>query len=202
MAAFECPPRFAGPERYVGVKVDAQPEMTPRRRIASVPYAIRAGASTSGGDVSVVASGVVPGQLVSGNQLLAVIPAGTFDAEDELRLNFLVARATCSSPPGLVGAVEVVSGSGIYLGCNTPGGGPNGSLEAEYRFSPFPSSDNSGYFSRSVCSAGGDDIEPNSVDVALYPPGWLSSQELRVYYNCHDPSQSEGLAWTITRIDR
>ncbi len=45
---------FDGSERYVSVKLAAEPEMTPRQRIASVPYALSAGVSqTANGQVTV-----------------------------------------------------------------------------------------------------------------------------------------------------
>ena len=52
---------FSSPDRWFGVTVDADPEMTPRQKIASVPYAQIAGTVPDG---SITASKLAPGAAI------------------------------------------------------------------------------------------------------------------------------------------
>ncbi len=45
------PADFGGGDRWLGLRVGADPEMTPRMRVGSVPFALRAGSSASADDV-------------------------------------------------------------------------------------------------------------------------------------------------------
>ncbi len=71
---------FNGDVRYLGLKIDSDPEMTPRRPMVSVAYAIRAGAVDGGGGGGWVDDGTVV-RLTTGTDSVGI---GTADPQANL----------------------------------------------------------------------------------------------------------------------
>ena len=105
-------------DRYLGIKVDNDPEMTPRFRFASVAYAIRA----SNADTAQVAREALSGQVPDGHSL---------DAEDGDPTDVVFVDSTGNVGIGTTEPGEKLSVSGILE--STSGGFkfPDGTLQLE-----------------------------------------------------------------------
>lgn len=106
---------LAGEKLWIGLTVDGGQELTPRLRLRSVPYAVRAGESDSvakgGVDSQAIAAGAVTGEKIAGIDWSKVnnAPSGLDDGDDDT-----LSGLQC-------GADEVAAWDGSQWGCAAKG---------------------------------------------------------------------------------
>ncbi len=117
---------FEGAERYLGIKVDADPELTPRIQLTSVGYAYMAETAISDGDWTVSGDNIY--SSVSGNVGIgAAPPTEKLDVAGTVKMSgFMMA------PSASAGYVLTSDGSGVGTWQEAPGGEIDGSGGANY----------------------------------------------------------------------
>ena len=118
----------ASGDRYLGIKVDNDPEMTPRFRFASVAFAIR----TANADTSIFAANADTAQVAREVLSIGPVPDGhSLDAEDGDPTDVVFVDSTGNVGIGTTEPGEKLSVSGILE--STSGGFkfPGGTLQLE-----------------------------------------------------------------------